>query len=458
MLSSRIATGVRMLTTSTMAGHKLIAVCQMTSSHNIEENYATMKDMIKRAAYRNCKMVFFPECSDFVGRTRQESVDQAIFMDGDFVKRLQRDAAEHGIWISVGSIHEQVDEECLPHTAPVKVCMPKNSNLVIDAKGDLVGKYRKLHLFDLDIPGKVRLMESEFSSAGHHLVKPIETPVGRLGMCICYDVRFPELSLWYRKQGAQILSYPAAFTVSTGLAHWETLLRTRAIETQCYVVAAAQTGMHNEKRSSYGHSMIVDPWGAVVAQCSDEVDMCFAEIKLDYLEKIRLTQPVFAHRRNDLYSLNSNYVANPGESDIMFGEHVISKDTIFYRSELSYAFVNHKPVVEGHVLVAPINKVERLTDLTDEETADLFIVAKRVQKMLEKAHKTNSSTVAVQDGPCAGQTVKHVHVHIVPRTEGDFKGDDIYEELSKHDKKEREPRPHQHMKEEAELYAKYMLY
>lgn len=103
-------------------------------------------------------------------------------------------------------------------------------------------------------------MESEFSRAGDRLVPPVETPVGKLGLSICYDVRFPELGLWNRRNGAEILSYPSAFTLNTGLAHWETLLRCRAIETQCYVVAAAQTGRHNEKRISYGHSMVVDPW------------------------------------------------------------------------------------------------------------------------------------------------------------------------------------------------------
>ncbi|KAK0398654.1 hypothetical protein QR680_002692 [Steinernema hermaphroditum] len=439
-----------------MVQREMIAVCQMTSTHDIDENYKTMKDMIKRAADRNCKMVFFPECCDFIGRTREESINLAMHEDASFVQRLRADASEHGIWISVGSFHEKMDKECFPHSAPEKMCMPKNTTLIIDGNGALVTKYRKLHLFDLEIPGVVRLMESDFSSAGHGLLKPVETPIGRLGLNICYDVRFPELSLWHRSQGAQVLCYPAAFTVNTGFAHWETLLRARAIETQCYVVAPAQTGKHNDKRSSYGHSMVVDPWGAVVAQCSDNIDMCFAEINLEFLEKIRVMQPVFEHRRRDLYSLQTNYVAPADESDLKFAQHIINKETIFYRSELSYAFVNHKPVVEGHVLVAPIREVKHLTDLTDQETSDLFNVSKRIQAMLQKTYNTESFTVAIQDGSLAGQSVKHVHIHIVPRREGDFNGDDIYQELAKHDKTDRQPRDHDGMKQEAELYVKNM--
>ncbi|KAK6052185.1 hypothetical protein COOONC_10309 [Cooperia oncophora] len=149
-------------------------------------------------------------------------------------------------------------------------------------------------------------MESEFSKGGDRMVPPVDTPVGRLGLSICYDLRFPELALYNRYKGAEILSYPSSFTLNTGLAHWEPLLRSRAIETQCYVVAAAQTGKHNEKRSSYGHSMVIDPWGAVIAQCSERIDMCFAEIDLSYVDELRKMQPVFAHRRSDLYSLHVN--------------------------------------------------------------------------------------------------------------------------------------------------------
>ncbi|VDM62602.1 unnamed protein product [Angiostrongylus costaricensis] len=327
-------------------GRSLIAVCQLTSDHDIERNVDICKDMVERASFRNCKMIFFPECFDFVGRSKEENITLASEEQGP-VMELNR----------------------------IEVSL-------IDNNGKTRALYNKLHLFDLEIPGKVRLMESEFSKKGTKVVLPVETPVGRLGLSICYDLRFAELALWNRQRGADILSYPSAFTLNTGLAHWEPLLRTRAIESQCYVVAAAQTGKHNEKRLSYGHSMVVDPWGAVIAQCSERVDMCFADVDLSYVDELRSMQPVFAHRRADLYTLHVNEF--DAETPLKFGEFPISNDTIFYRSAHSFAFVNLKPVLNGHVLVSPKRVCYRLTDLSDAETADLFIVSKKVQKMLEK--------------------------------------------------------------------------
>ncbi|VDO39547.1 unnamed protein product [Haemonchus placei] len=312
---------------------------------------------------------------------------------------------------------------------------PWNSHIVIDSEGTTKALYNKLHLFDLEIPGKVRLMESEFSKSGTKMVSPVDTPIGRLGLSICYDLRFSELALWNRTKGAEILSYPSSFTLNTGLAHWEPLLRTRAIETQCYVVAAAQTGKHNEKRISYGHSMVVDPWGAIIAQCSERIDMCFAEIDLSYVAELRKMQPVFAHRRSDLYMLHANeedsgtrphsswcctssnvisIIKTSENSSLMFAEFPIAAESIFYKSAHSFAFVNLKPVLNGHVLVCPKRVCYHLTDLTDAETADLFIVAKKVQRMIEK----------------------HVHVHILARREGDFGGspDNLYSSLATHDR------------------------
>ncbi|CAD6198155.1 unnamed protein product [Caenorhabditis auriculariae] len=290
------------------------------------------------------------------------------------------------------------------------------------------------------------------------MVPPVETPVGKLGLSICYDLRFPELSIWNRKKGAQILSFPSAFTVNTGLAHWETLLRTRAIENQCYVVAAAQTGKHNEKRVSYGHAMVVDPWGAVVAQCSERVDMCFCEIDLGYVEEVRTLQPVYSHRRSDLYNVNVNEV-DKEELDFNFATFPIDSKTIFYRSAHSFAFVNLKPVLDGHVLISPKRVVEKLTDLTDEETSDLFITAKKVQVMLEKVQNVHSSTVCVQDGEDSGRTVPHVHVHVLARRPSDFGGntDDLYKNLADHDKNDKiKPRTPEEMAAEAKKYREAM--
>ncbi|CAJ0572122.1 unnamed protein product, partial [Mesorhabditis spiculigera] len=417
------------MATSTSASRKnLIAICQMTNDNNLDANWKVASDMIEQAKARNCQMIFFPECVDYVGRTREEEVSLAIEEGGEFINRFRDLAKKHGIWISLGGFHRKDGDK-----------LPFNTHLVLNGNGETAARYDKLHLFDLEIPGKVRLMESEFSKAGTGMVAPVETPVGKLGLSICYDIRFPELSIWNRKRGAQILSFPSAFTVNTGLAHWETLLRTRAIENQCYVVAAAQTGKHNDKRSSYGHAM--------------RVGMAFAEIDLDYVDELRQMQPVYSHRRGELYSLHVNETRATNE-ELKFAQHPIKPDFIFARSAHSFAFVNLKPVLDGHVLVSPVRVAKRLNDLTDEETADLFVLCKKVQRMLESHHNVDSSTVCVQDGPKSGQTVEHVHVHILPRKAGDFGGssDTVYQELSKHDVDDRKPRTDEQMAAEAATY------
>ncbi|PAV65628.1 hypothetical protein WR25_12320 [Diploscapter pachys] len=441
-----------MSTTAANGSRHFIAVCQLTSDHDVEKNFKTCESMIERAGARKCEMIFFPECFDYVGRNKEETVGMAYDLNGEFIQRFRDLAKKHNLWMSLGGTH---------HKDPAEPNLPWNNHVVIDNEGKTRAEYKKIHLFDLEIPGKVRLMESEFSKAGKSMVPPVDTPVGKLGLSICYDLRFPELSIWNRKSGAQILSFPSAFTLNTGLAHWETLLRTRAIENQCYVVAAAQTGKHNEKRQSYGHAMVVDPWGHVIAQCSERVDMCFAEVDLAYVDELRLMQPVYAHRRNDLYTIH----VNEQHGRILLWHFktayglVYRPDCIFYESRHCFAFVNLKPVLPGHIVICPKRVAERLTDLSDEETADLFVVAKKVQKMLEKHYNVTSSTLCVQDGADAGRTVEHVHVHILPRRPNDFgpNPDDLYKKLHDHDKNDEiKPRTLEEMASEAKVYRDSM--
>ncbi|NWI16400.1 NIT1 amidase, partial [Crypturellus soui] len=177
--------------------------------------------------------------------------------------------------------------------------------------GRRAAAYRKTHLCDVELEGRVSMRESSFTNAGAEIVPPVSTPAGKLGLAICYDLRFPELSQALRRAGADILTFPSAFTTTTGSAHWEVLLRARAIESQCYVVAAAQTGRHHEQRASYGHSLVVDPWGAVVAQCSDGPGLCFAEIDLELVQRVRREMPVQSHRRPDLYGTVATSTAAP---------------------------------------------------------------------------------------------------------------------------------------------------
>ncbi|RUP43201.1 carbon-nitrogen hydrolase [Jimgerdemannia flammicorona] len=241
------------------------------------------------------QVVFFPEASDFIGLGKEEVLELTEQLDGPFVRGIQQAAEAEGIWISMG-VHEQSNT---PNTHVF------NTHILISSTGHLVESYRKLHLFDVDIANGPRLLESSGTRGGDRIVNPVATPLGKIGLQICYDLRFAELSLIQRKREAEILTFPSAFTVKTGMAHWETLLRARAIETQCYVVAAAQVGQHNEKRASFGNAMIIDPWGTVLARCPDTTtpSLAFAEIDLEYLHKIRLEMPVLEHRRTDVYAV-----------------------------------------------------------------------------------------------------------------------------------------------------------
>jgi diadenosine tetraphosphate (Ap4A) HIT family hydrolase len=254
--------------------------------------------------------------------------------------------------------------------------------------------------------------------------------------------------------GAEILTYPSAFTRPTGKAHWEILLRSRAIENQCYVVAAAQVGEHNPKRASYGHSLIIDPWGEVLAQCEEEKSgILFATVDPDRLVDVRSRIPQLLHRRRDLFpgALGLGQTMDIGNVDYTFGEHVIPASTVFYRSLHSFAFVNLSPLVHGHVLVSPIEVVPRIGLMKPEQVADLFACVHRIAPKLEKEFGTKAITISTQDGKDAGQTVEHVHIHVLPRRPNDFTNvDDIYAELEQHDKiPTRKKRNYEEMSEEA---------
>ncbi|KAF1956284.1 carbon-nitrogen hydrolase [Byssothecium circinans] len=243
----------------------------------------------KKASLAGAAALFLPEASDYVASNAAETISLCQPVSrSDFVQ---------------GS-NPQPNNTISPSAV-------KNTLLRIDASGTITHRYQKPHLFDVDIKNGPILKESNSVEPGPRIEPPFTTTLGKIGSLICFDLRFPEPSLALRHRGAEILLYPSAFTVPTGKAHWETLLRARAIETQSYVIAAAQCGVHNEEktRRSYGHSMIVDPWGTVVAELGGEEDgkgrgldvgeIAVAEIDLEGLERVRREVPLL--RRPDAY-------------------------------------------------------------------------------------------------------------------------------------------------------------
>ncbi len=204
-----------------------------------------------------------------------------------FLLGLREDAKKHSLPISVG-VHEPSDD---PNSKRIK-----NTLLWINEKGEIAHRYQKLHLFDIELPDRPPMKESKTIEPGQEILPPFDTKVGRIGSMICFDLRFPEIALALKRQNAEILLYPSAFTVPTGKIHWIPLLRARAIECQAYVIAAAQVGKHNEKRESYGHSIVISPWGEVMAElggdATDEPEVIYADIDLGRIGKIKQEMPL----------------------------------------------------------------------------------------------------------------------------------------------------------------------
>ncbi|XP_062699077.1 nitrilase and fragile histidine triad fusion protein NitFhit [Aedes albopictus] len=431
-----------------------IAIAQMRSTNDKDHNLNQVKTIIQKATSYSARFqfVFFPECCDYVGSNREETLKLSEPLTGQTVSEYQKLAKDNGLWLSMGGVHESIAESTT--TTPEDVRNIYNTHIIIDDRGELVAKYRKLHMFNVVTP-EFKFRESETVRSGSELVPPIETPIGRVGLQICYDVRFAEASTLLRKQGAEILTYPSAFAVSTGRAHWEVLLRARAIENQCFVIASAQIGFHNKKRESYGHAMVVNPWGVILGQASQQdLDVVVVELDFDKLANVRQNMPCFEHRRDDIYNLSYRKGSAKLESfdeKYNFGGYDIPKDTVFYSSDLCYAFVNIRCVVPGHVLVSTKRWAARMPDLTSAEINDFFQTVCKVQKVAESLYGGSSATVTVQDGPDAGQTVFHVHCHVMPRHKGDFpENDQIYTELNLHDTKPEQPRrPLEEMRAEA---------
>jgi predicted amidohydrolase len=270
----------------------VIAVVQLNAGSDRGVNLALVDRMVSEAAAKGAALVCLPECFDYI--TSSDDPDDRWEhyepLNGPLMLSYCALAAKHGVWLSLGGYHELISHERL-----------SNTHVIVNAKGAIVASYRKAHLFDVCIAdGSFR--ESDGTEAGKGLVVVKGTPVGSLGLATCYDVRFPGLFTALRDRGADVLLVPSAFMPGTGQAHWEPLLRARAIENQCYVVAASQTGTHGVSRASHGHSLIVDPWGSVLVDLQHEPDTVgVVPVKHDAIADIRTSMPIWSHRRDDLY-------------------------------------------------------------------------------------------------------------------------------------------------------------
>lgn len=272
----------------------LAAVIQLNGSSDIERNFRVTEELVRAAAKAGATLVATPEATDYLGPHR-EKAQLAQPADGPLHRRYATLAAELQIDLLVGSVAERG-----PDDGPEGPSRSYNTSLLYTPEGRLQATYRKLHLFDVDLAaaGGVRFFESERTIAGEDVVVA-DTSVGRLGLSICYDLRFPALYRSLVDRGATLLAVPSAFTLMTGKDHWEVLLRARAIESQAWVLAPAQWGAHDDDglRRSYGHACIIDPWGTVVAQCGDGEGYCIAPIIADRAPDIRARMPVQSHRR-----------------------------------------------------------------------------------------------------------------------------------------------------------------
>ncbi len=263
----------------------LAAAVQMASGADLDVNLERARALVRRAAERGAVLVVLPEVFAWRG-TRPDEGNGATPIPGRVADFLAALAAELRIVLVGGSFLERAQGSAKSF----------NTSLAIDAAGAIRARYRKIHLFDVDLAGQVCVRESDTRAAGDQVVTAT-TALGTIGLSICYDLRFPELYRRLAAAGATILTVPSAFTFFTGAAHWEPLLRARAIENQCYVIAPNQSGISPHGFPDYGNSMIIDPWGTVLAHAADGEQVITAEIDTERLARVRREMPCREHVR-----------------------------------------------------------------------------------------------------------------------------------------------------------------
>jgi len=254
------------------------AAIQMVSTSDIQVNLLSAQKLIHEAAAQNAKLIVLPENFAYMGLTDLDRNAHAEeFGLGEIQGFLSRAACDDKVYLVAGSLALKSDK-------PSKV---RSTTLVYDPQGQLIGHYDKIHMFDVTVDDNVGMYQESASTLPGDKAVVIDTELGRIGLSICYDLRFPEHYRALLAQGAQILLVPSAFTKTTGASHWEVLLRARAIENLCYVIAPNQGGVHENCRQTFGHTMIISPWGEILSRCDTGFDLAIAEINLTALQQQR---------------------------------------------------------------------------------------------------------------------------------------------------------------------------
>ncbi len=261
------------------------AIVQMDAQADPQDNRRRAEALVGLAADRGADLVVLPEVFVFFGQMKQMK-SHAEPIPGPTTDMLQETARRHGIYLVGGSFFSTIE-------GSEKVY---NSSLVLGPDGEIIAHYRKIHLFEIDAPGEVVFNEADLVEFGEEVVSA-DTPFGVVGLTVCYDLRFPELYRALADRNASIIALPAAFALKTGKDHWEPLIRARAIENQVFMLASGQTGIKPGGFTCYGRSMIVDPWGTVIAQAQDSETVITAELDMDYLGQVRKAMPALKNRK-----------------------------------------------------------------------------------------------------------------------------------------------------------------
>ncbi|XP_025017821.1 deaminated glutathione amidase isoform X2 [Tetranychus urticae] len=292
--SSSSIQSIRLLSEKTSPDAKrLIAVLQLNSGSDREANHRASERLIREAASYGCSMAFLPENFDAMNFTKEDVTASLEPIDGPMINRYRDLARSLNIWLSLGGFHEKPKNN--------DDGRKYNTHLMINNEGDIVSVYRKIHPFDVDAPGDARVIESNICIAADELVPPVETPIGKVGLGICYDIRFAEFGIALAKAGADVLTYPSEYSVSNGGALWEPLVRARAIENQCFVIGACLTEWKDAKKASWGRSMVADPRGCIIAQVGEDVGLAVAVIDPEVQRQARILLPNVNDRRPDIY-------------------------------------------------------------------------------------------------------------------------------------------------------------